>query len=137
MAQEYARLELLQEITTTTGAASREIVIYRPTCRAMTEVVDAVGTAIQVQRFVSACCRAINGSAEPLEFKGDQLSAADGAELASVLNAMSDEVDAIVIDENGDGVNEPITYTLMHPIKVRPDDADTITQIQFMARRIG
>jgi len=138
-AKEYARLDLLQEITAKNGATAKEIVVLRPTCRQMTDVLDTQRVGVQIERFVNACVRAVNGGAEPLEFAVEQLNALDGAELTSVINAMSEEADAVVFDTQGaDGVTEPIVYTLQHPIKLaRPNgDGETIHQLSFEARRV-
>jgi len=139
-AKEYARLDLLQEITAKNGATAKEIVVLRPTCRQMTDVLDTQRVGVQIERFVNACVRAVNGGAEPLEFAVDQLNALDGAELTSVINAMSEEADAVVFDTQGaDGVTEPIVYTLQHPITLRRADgaeSETIHQLSFEARRV-
>lgn len=136
--EEYARLDLLQDITTANGATAKELIIYRPTCKAMCEVIDAFGNSLQVERFVTTCVRALNGGNEPLEFGADELNSADGSELAGVISAMVREADRVKIPSNtGDGISAPLVYTLQHPIKLTPKpDGEHLTQIGFQARRI-
>src|SRR5215471_2219163 len=137
MPQEYGRLKLLQPITLSNGSESEEIVIFRPTCRAMTEVLDTVRLNVQIERFVEACCRAVNGAADPLPFAGAELNSIDGSELASVITAMSQDADAIVVEENGDGITQPIIYTLQSPVRLNPVDGETVAQFEFIARKVS
>jgi hypothetical protein len=137
--QEYGRLPLLKPVTTASGKSASEIIIFRPSCRAMTEVLDTLRLGVQIDRFVSACCRAVNGSGEPLEFSGSELSSIDGSELASVITAMSEDADAVQLeDTGGDGVTQPMIYTLQRPIKLTPgEDGEEIRQLAFEAKRVG
>jgi len=137
MPQEYGRLKLLQPITLSNGSESEEIVIFRPTCRAMTEVLDTARLNVQIERFVEACCRAVNGAADPLPFAGAELNSIDGSELASVITAMSQDADAIVVEENGDGITQPIIYTLQSPVRLNPVDGETVAQFEFIARKVS
>ena len=135
--EEYARLNLLAPISLN-GSDIHEIIIYRPSCRAMTEVLDTVHLDEQIKLFVGACCRAVNGSGEPLEFPGGELSSIDGSELASIITSMSTDADAVVIEETGDGITMPLIYTLRRPIKLtKEEDGETVRQIQFEARRVA
>src|SRR5262245_20636951 len=118
MAAEYGRLELLAPIELKNGVIAHEIVVYRPTCRAMTEVLDTDRLAVQIERFVSSSCKALNGSGEPLDFDGKALSSVDGSELSSIISTMSDEADAVVLEPSGDGISSPFVYTLQRPIKM-------------------
>ena len=136
--QEYGRLELLAPIGLQNGAQAHEIIIYRPTCRAMTEVLDTPRLGVQIERFVEACCRALNGTGEPMEFNGRELSSIDGSELASVITSMSDDADSVIIEESGDGITAPMVYTLQRPIKLTQDeDGETVHQFAFEARRVA
>lgn len=139
MPQEYARLELVKPISVKDGGTSREIVVFRPTCRMMTEVLDTPRVNVQVERFVTSCVRAINGGTEPVEFNAAELNAIDGSELSSILNEMSDEADKVNLDgETGDGITEALVYTLQRPIKLSPkEDAETLHQLAFEGRRVG
>lgn len=134
--QEYGRLELLAPISLENGAEAHEVVIYRPTCRTMTEVLDTPRLHVQIERFVNACCRAVNGTGEALAFSGKELSSIDGAELATVITSMSEDADNVVIeDSGGDGITSPMVYTLQRPINMVGSD-ETIHQIAFEARRV-
>lgn len=136
--QEYGRLELLAPITLNNGAEAHEIVIYRPNCRSMTEVLDTPRLNVQIERFVEACCRAVNGSGDPVPFSGLKLSSVDGSELTSVIHAMSLDADAVILDESGDGITSPLIYTLQRPVKMTPgDDGESVHQIAFEARTVG
>jgi hypothetical protein len=136
--KEYARLELVKPVTTKGGVEAHELVVFRPTCRVMTEVLDTPRVGVQVERFVASCCRALNGSAEPLEFNSSELNAIDGSELSSVITEMSEEADRVTLEESGDGITSPLVYTLQTPIKLTPrDDAEVMRQIAFEGRRVG
>lgn len=137
--QEYARLELIKPITVKSGGESKEIVVFRPTCRMMTEVLDTPRVNIQVERFVGSCVRAVNGGTEPVEFAAAELNAIDGSELSSILNEMSEEADRVNIDDSGgDGIMSPLVYTLQRPIKLTPkDDGEILHQLSFEGRRVG
>jgi len=138
MPKEYARLELLTPITTKSGATANEIIVFRPTCRAMTEVLDTARVGEQVQRFVQSCVRALNGSDEPLEFLSSGLNAIDGSELSSIITAMSDEADRVTLEESGDGIIAPLVYTLRHSIKLTPrEDSEVVRQLAFVGRKVG
>lgn len=136
--EEYGRLELLQPIPLDNGAEAHEIVIYRPSCRAMTETLDTMRLNVQIERFVEGCCKALNGTGEPLAFKGRELSSIDGSELASVITAMSEDADAVILEESGDGITAPLVYTLQRPITMSPgENGETVHQFEFMARRVA
>lgn len=137
-AEEYGRLDLLAPITLGDGAQVHEIIIYRPSCRAMTEVLDTGRLNVQIERFVDACCRGLNGTGQPLEFPGNQLSSIDGSELASVITSMSDDADRVTLDETGDGITAPLVYTLQRPIKMSlGDNGESVMQFAFEARRVS
>jgi len=130
---------LLQEISTKSGATAKQIVVMRPTCRQMTDVLDTQRIGVQIERFVNACVRAVNGTGDPLEFATDQLNALDGAELSGVIQEMSAEADAVVLEVVGDGVTEPVVYTLQYPITLKRADGaegETIHQLAFEARKV-
>lgn len=138
MALEYARLDLLREIATATGGKSHEIVVLRPAARDLIAVFGEAKVTGQLRRFVGSCCRAINGTGKDLsEFSADELDAADGAELAAILGAMSEEADKIEVGNGGDGIFEPLVYNLQHPIELAPPDGDVIRQVSFEARKLG
>jgi len=137
--EEYGRLQLLAPIKLANGGESQEVVIYRPTCRVMTEALDTTRLHVQIERFVEGCCRGVNGTGEAYPFSGGELSSPDGSELASVINAMSQDADDVVLDIAGDGVTIPIIYTLQRPIELTPGKLETekVEQFEFMARKIG
>src|SRR5215470_14454057 len=144
---EYARLELLQEITTSNGSKAREIIFYRAKCSDMTALISDVRGGDRIEHFVASCCRAVNGGAEPLPFSSRELDASDAAEVSSVMNTMWREGESLEPTTkegapghmtDGDGISSPIVYTLLHEIKLNPaEDAEAIKQIQFQARRVG
>src|SRR5262245_27710810 len=137
MAQEYARLELLTPVTAKGGAEAHEIIVYRPSCRAMTEVLDTARVMDQVTRSVSTSCRGLNGGGEPLEFAATELNAIDGSELSSIITAMSDEADRVTLDDTGDGITEPMVYTLRHPVRLTPrEDSEVVHQISFQGQKV-
>lgn len=140
MTLEYARLDLLRDIETSTGGRSHELVVTRPSARDLIAVFEETKVAGQLKRFVGSCCRAINGTGNDLsEFSPDQLDAADGAELAAILGAMSEEADKVEIANGGDGITEPLVYNLRHPVELTPGEpnGETIRQIHFEARKLG
>jgi len=137
VAEEYGRLDLLSPIVAN-GIEAHEIVIYRPSCRAMTEVLDTPRLNVQIERFVDACCRAVNGTGEPLEFAGRELSSIDGSELASVITSMSEDADAVTIEDTGDGITTPLVYTLQRPVSLtQKEDGERVLQIAFEARKVA
>jgi hypothetical protein len=142
MAEEYARLVLLQDIPTESGGRSTEVIIYRPTAKHLLDLLDVVKPQDQIATFVRSCCRAINGTGEPAEFKAANLDASDAAEISSIATSLSRDVQDFKLDpEAGDGVSSPLVYTLRHPITLNrgKDDPDPqkIGQIEFQARRLG
>jgi hypothetical protein len=141
MALEYARLDLLRDIETSTGGRSHEIVVLRPTARDLINVFNESGVTKQLSVFAGTCCRAINGTGADLSpFDIKQLDAADGAEIAAVLSAMNGDADSQP-DGIGDGITEPLVYTLQRPVELAPAEADreaiVVKQIQFEARKLG
>lgn len=137
---EYGRLELFRPIKLEGGAESKEIIIFRPTCKAMMDILEAAGKGLQVQiaKFCDVCCKAVNGGEEPQPFNGRQLVVIDGADLASVITAMVEDADAVTLEPTGDGISEPYIYTLQHPIRMGShEDADVIQQFEFEARTVG
>jgi len=135
--EEYARLELLAPISQE-GVEIHEVVIYRPNCKLMTEVLDTMRLGVQIERFVGACCRGLNGSGEALEFSGRELSSIDGSELASVISSMSEDAESVVIEETGDGITTPLVYNLQRPIALtQKEDAEKVRQLAFEAKRVA
>jgi len=138
--KEYARLPLLQEVTTTNGSKSREIVFYRPNAKQLFDSLAHTSVAKRIEEFVSINARAINGSDKPEPFKAGELASGDVVEIIDLMTSLQNEADNINLSEaEGDGVNAPIVYTLQHPIHLTPgkDDGDVIHQIQFEARTLG
>jgi hypothetical protein len=137
--EEYGRLTLAMPIHFDGGSEGKEIIIYRPRCRAMTEVLDTPRLMVQIDRFVDACCKAVNGTGLPLPFSGRDLSSVDGSELASVITAMSEDADNVLLEDvGGDGITAPLIYTLQRPVAMtRSDDGEVVHQIEFQARRVG
>lgn len=138
MAKEYARLELLEPIPAKGGKEAHELVVYRPTCRQLTDVFDTADSQVQrLERFTNSCCRALNGAAEPLEFAFGDLNAADGADLSSIISAFADDARESKPEIIGDGIKEPLVYTLHTPIKMTAkEDSEFVTQLMFEARRV-
>jgi|SRR5262245_12866693 len=132
--REYAHLELRQSITTRAGHETRDIVVMRPTTRDMMEILDTKGLMAQTGRFVERLVRARANGHAPAEFDADQIDTADASELNALLVEMLADGDGVPVG-SGDGINEPITYTLQRPITLN-DAGDTISQIQFQARRM-
>lgn len=142
MAKEYGRLNLLQEIPTVSGGKSTEVIIYRPTAKHLLDLLEVVKPQDQIAAFCRSCCKAVNGTGEPSEFKASDLDASDAAEISSIAAALGTDVKQFELDaEAGDGVTSPLTYTLQYPIELNrgPDDPqpEKIRQIQFQARRLG
>lgn len=138
MIKEYARLDLLQPISAKDGKEAHSLVVYRPTCRQLTDVFDTAETSVQrLERFSGACVRALNGSDEPLEFAFGELNAADGAEIGSVISAFAEDAQEHDPDTIGDGFAEPLIYTLNTPIRMSlKEDSEVVTQIMFEARKV-
>jgi len=141
MAKEYARLELLQEVSAVEGGGkSKEIVIFRPTAKDLAGMADAPTIKTRLERFIASNVRAINGGTEPVEFKAAELSSPDVLEVIDIIGSFSREADAAPLSDEivGDGIGSPVVYNLLHPIKLGPqDDAEVIHQIQFEARKLG
>src|SRR5262245_9984667 len=135
MSREYAHLELRQNIVTRTGQETRDIVVMRPTTRDMMDILDTKGLMAQTTRFVERLVRARANGHAPAEFDADQVDTADASELNALLVEMLNDADGIPIGP-GDGINEPITYTLQRPINLTAEGDNAITQIQFQARRM-
>jgi hypothetical protein len=140
MAKEYARLDLLQEVTTNSGSKSHEIVIFRPTAKDLAQLFEAPTIKARLEKFVSTNVRAVNGAdTPPQEFKAGELSSPDVLEVIDLIGSFSREADgAPTSDVIGDGVTAPVVYNLQHEIKLSEgDDAQVIRQIQFEAKRLG
>lgn len=139
MAAEFARLDLRQAVKIP-GGTSSEIVIYRPTARDLMGI-SGNKPVEQVRYFASKCCRAVNGG-DMVEFKANELDAADAAELSNLAAEFyGGWRDYEIPDDAGDGVTSPLFYTCKYPIKLRrgtdDDDIIEIKQIEFQARRLG
>jgi hypothetical protein len=136
MALEYARLDLLRDLTAINGSKVHTIVVNRPTVREMTPIVDQAKFGDKIDLFISSCCRALNGTGEPLEFKPADLDTQDVTELSQAFADML--ADGETVKESvagGDGFTEPLVYNLQRPIKL--SEEITIRQIKFEARRLG
>lgn len=131
---EYARVPLLAPITLSNGSMCNEIIVYRPPCHVMTEVLDTVKLNVQIERFVSGCCKAMNGTGTPVAFDGGELSSIDASEFASIIGAMSNDADTMLVEESGDGITEPFLYTLKRPVQMGDE---TVRQFEFKARKIS
>jgi len=139
MPQEYGRLDLSREIVTSDGGVSHEIVMMRPSARAMIDVFADSRSSGQTAKLVAACCKAVNGKADLAGFDAAQLEASDAAELMAMIASITDEADSISIGD-GDGVSEPLVYDLRYPIELARSDGsspEVIRQIQFVARKLG
>jgi len=110
MATEYARLDLLEPIPTKGGGPeAHKVVIYRPTARQLTEVFDSGEKAVaRLELFSNNCCRALNGTDQPLDFVFGDLHAADGAEIGSMIAALAEDARECTPDIMGDGFQEPL-----------------------------
>jgi hypothetical protein len=138
--QEYARLSLLQEVTTANGGKANEVVFYRPTAKNLFDSLGHTSVAKRIEQFVAINARALNGSDKAEEFKASELSSGDVVEVIDLMTALQREADNInLAEDDGDGVNAPIVYTLQHPIHLTPgkEDGEVIHQIQFEARTLG
>ena len=138
MAQEYARLELLQEVTTEDGGKAHELVIFRPSSKNLFSAIEATSTSKRIEEFVKHNVRALNGGAQPLEFRAAELTSADAMDIVSIIGSLADEAKDVPIGD-GDGITSPLVYTLQHPIKLTPgqEGGEVVEQIQFEARRLG
>lgn len=141
MDKEFARLGLRQDVTLASGGTSKEVVIYRPTCKDLIELADLNKPGDQIRYFAKNCCRAVNGG-DTVEFKSNELDASDAAELSQLAASIYREMaDYELPEDAGDGVTSPIIYTLRTPINLNrgPEDPEpeTIRQIEFQARRLG
>jgi hypothetical protein len=138
--QEYARLPLLQDVTTLSGSKAHEVVFYRPTAKMLFDSLTHTTIAKRIEAFVAINARALNGSDKPEEFKASELSSGDVVEVIDLMTSLQREADDINLAEaDGDGVNAPIVYTLQHPIHLTPgkDDGEVVHQIEFSARTLG
>lgn len=138
MAEEYARLELAQEVTAGNGVKVNQLVIMRPTCKALMEILDSGAGAQQVERLVSSSVRGLNGTADLLEINSADILWNDANELLGIIYEMMEDGAAVHLPpETGDGIAEPLVYTLRRPVKLtQQDDAEKLTQVSFMARRV-
>lgn len=148
MARQFGRLTLENPVTLPDGTTSREIVIMRPTAAQMIEMYIPDSPHAHLVYFISNCCRAeigSNGSGELKTFNSIDLYQADAAELTDTITALVQDSRAVAakLSDMGDGVNEPIVYTLAFPIELKkrgPDgeeEIETVTQIEFVARKLG
>lgn len=136
MALEYARLDLLREVVALNGSKVHTIIVNRPTVREMTEIIDKPKFGEKLDLFVSSCCRAINGTGEPLEINPAGLDSQDVTELSQAFADMLSDGDAAKEKlTGGDGFSEPLIYNLLRPIKL--NEEVTIRQIKFEARKLG
>jgi hypothetical protein len=140
MAKEYARLDLLQEVSTNSGSKAKEIIIYRPTAKDLSNLFEAPTIKARLERFIGTNVRAINGADTPEEFKAAELSSPDVLEVIDLIGSFSREADGAPTsdDVGGDGITGPIVYNLLHEIRLSEgEDAQVIRQIQFEAKRLG
>jgi len=139
MAEEYARLDLQQDVPIA-GGTSREIVVYRPRAKDLLPLVG-LRARDQLEHFVASCCRAVNGG-NTVAFKATELEASDAAEISDCAASLGKDVLGFELSpENGDGVTSPLFYTLREKVTLRRGEEDpepiNITQISFQARRLG
>ena len=50
---------------------------------------------------------------------------------------MSEDADAVIVEETGDGITAPIIYTLKSPVRLTPVDGEMVEQFEFMARKVS
>src|SRR5215470_1492247 len=139
MVEEYARLELQQDISIP-GGTSREVVIYRPKAKDLMPLIG-LRAREQLGHFVKTCCRAVNG-AGVVDFNANDLEASDAAEISDCAGSLGKDIAGFNLDpESGDGVTSPLFYTLHEPVKLQRGEADAepliIKQLSFQARRLG
>jgi hypothetical protein len=137
--EQYGTLNLRREVLAKNGATVHDLVIYRPTAKFMLDVLDTPGNTAQTTLFMQTCVRALNGGSEPLELAAAlELDPADGSEINDTIAAMVLDADKVRLPpDTGDGITAPLVYTLHRPLKLSPrEDAETLTQIQFEARRM-
>jgi hypothetical protein len=141
--EEYASLELAQEIESKGGGKAKNLVVLRPSGVEMMEVLSGGTHSQQLKSFVRKLCRVTNGSGKYSEVSNpEELSALDGAELAEIMVDMSRIGNDVEVFNGGDGISAPITYNLMRPlrlVKQGDDEAEdvVISQIQFQAGKMG
>src|SRR5262245_48421723 len=119
MAREYARLELLQEVTTENGSKAHELVIFRPSSKDLFSAIEATSTSKRIEEFVKHNVRALNGGTAPLGFKAAELTAPDAMDIVSIIGTLADEAKDVPIGD-GDGITSPLVYNLVHPIHLTP-----------------
>jgi len=137
---EYARLDLLREVKLANGADAHTLVVMRPTAKQFSDMVIGDTVLERFDKFVSQCCKALNGTGELLDIRAAQLDGVDGGEVADIINEMREQAEKITAVEVGDGINEPLVYTLIHPLKLasaESGEGETVKQISFQARRLG
>lgn len=136
---EYARLELARDITTANGAHAHTVVVMRPNARQFNDMTFGDSVLERFDKFVSQCCRALNGTGELLEIRAHQLDAGDGGEVAEVIQEMYADGDKVPPEADaGDGFDAPLIYTLKRPLQLTAgEDGDRLTHIEFRARRLG
>src|SRR5262245_46317267 len=122
MADEYARLELQQDISIP-GGTSREVVIYRPRAKDLLPLVG-LRAREQLEHFVTSCCRAVNGGST-VAFKAVELEASDAAEISDCAASLGKDVVSFELSpEAGDGVTSPLFYTLRESVKLKRGEED-------------
>jgi len=133
----YGRLELLSEITGPDGAHGTELVVLRPTARAMAAVIDAPGQRAALTAFVKDCCRITNGTGGFHTFDINELNASDASEIGAILASVGEDASVgTEIRTEADGINSPIVYDLKYPIDLGGGDGEVIRQISFQARKV-
>jgi hypothetical protein len=142
--KEFARLQLLQEVTTDSGGKSNEIVFYRPSAKDLFASLSASSASMRIEDFLKINARALNGTDKPEGFRTSELSSGDVVEVIDLMTSLQREADQVTLAKgSGDGVTSPIVYTLQHPINLTPGAAgngagdNVIHQIQFEARKLG
>ena len=129
---EYARLDLLREIKMGDGVEAHTLVVKRPNAQQFSQI--AIGDTVleRFDKFVSQCCKVLNGTGEELEVHAAQLDGVDGGEVADIIAEMREDADRVTVEETGNGIDEP--FGLLHPLTLGEDT--TITDISFPAQRL-
>lgn len=132
MAPLYGTLTpLVTEVTTTSGAKSSTINVFRLTFGAAAQVLGVQSSQQRCDLMAALACKAVVGDHEEA-FAASELDAADAAEIVGALINMLETVPLTV---EGDGVNHPMVYELKYPVKL--GDGGEVTSFEFGARTLG
>jgi hypothetical protein len=136
MPEAFAELDLVKPAMTKSGQPVSSVSVRRMLFADFAAIVDEDDMARRLNLFIARTVRA-GSLADGAEIDPASLNAADAAELIDVLAAQT-AVEAAEV--GGDGLDEPIVYTLKHPIKLGGTNGEAgavVGQIEFQARTLG